>query len=835
MAEVGRTETSAVLTAMSGIAALISTTQTLPMRIRSLQSHILALVLLLMIGVQVGGLVLIKTVGMTAARETIGQDLVAGALVFDQLLEQDTRRLVQGVRLMSADYKFREVIARGDLLTIGSTAIIYSRRIDASLMMIVGADQRVLGDTLGIATGQPFAFPDLMAEAKASQMASALVLIRGRLYQLVVVPVLVPTPIGVVSILPPTPTAWVAIGFAIDDRLAQDLRRLTRLHVSFLSRPESERWRLQASTLSDRDSSALLANVAAERFTERDPDGNAQYSDDAVTRVIAFPVRSGDRVIAVLQQPLSSALEPFWRLQRRLTFISLAGIVVSILASVVIARRIARPVRKLVSVARRIAAGDYSTMPPPSGVVEISDLAAAFRTMQDEIASRESRIIELAYRDALTQLPNRALYNDRLDQALASAERSGTPVAVLLMDLDHFKDVNDTLGHHIGDLVLRAVTARLEGVVKRRADTVARLGGDEFAVVLPGDDAVAAQNVAKAILRSLDEPLAPGGHNLDVRASIGISIYPEHGHERSILLRHADVAMYAAKRNKLGYALWNDDYDEYSRERLATLIDLRQAVDHNQLTLHYQPKVHLNRIGEHHAEALIRWHHPTRGLVAPNDFIPFAEQTGHIRVITRWVLAHAIAQCAQWRRDGLPMNVSINISAYDVMDTELPDQVAALLQRNSCAADWITLEMTESAILDNPDHGIKCLQRLNELGCGLAIDDYGTGYSSLAYLRRLPVRELKLDKSFVMGMVGEASDALIVRSTIDLAHNLGLSVAAEGVEDEATLERLYALGCDVVQGYLFSPPLEADELAAWMRGSTWTRVVREVTRLRRVV
>jgi diguanylate cyclase (GGDEF)-like protein len=247
-------------------------------------------------------------------------------------------------------------------------------------------------------------------------------------------------------------------------------------------------------------------------------------------------------------------------------------------------------VRKLVSVARCIAAGDYSTTPPPSGVVEISDLAAAFRTMQDEIASRESRIIELAYRDALTQLPNRALYNDRLDQALASAERSGTTVAVLLMDLDHFKDVNDTLGHHIGDLVLRAVTARLEGVVKRRADTVARLGGDEFAVVLPGDDAVAAYNVAKAILRSLEDPMAPAGHNLNVRASIGISLYPEHGRERSILLRHADVAMYAAKRNKLGYALWNDDYDEYSRERLATLTELRQAVDHNQLTLHYSRK-----------------------------------------------------------------------------------------------------------------------------------------------------------------------------------------------------------------------------------------------------
>jgi diguanylate cyclase (GGDEF)-like protein len=521
-------------------------------------------------------------------------------------------------------------------------------------------------------------------------------------------------------------------------------------------------------------------------------------------------------------------------LQLRLTFITLAGVLVSILASVAIARGVARPVRELASVARRIAAGDYSTTPPPSGVAEIGDLAAAFRTMQDGIASRESRIMNLAYCDALTQLPNRVLCDERLDQAIASAERNHTQVAVLLMDLDHFKYVNDTLGHAIGDLILRAVTSRLEGLLKRPTDTVARLGGDEFAIILPGDDAVAGRSVAKAILHSLEMPMIPQGYTLDVRASIGIAVYPEHGRERSILLRRADVAMYAAKRNKLGYVLWNDDYDVYSRERLVLMNDLRRAVDQDELTLLYQPKVSLNRVGELDAEALVRWQHPTRGLVTPNEFIPFAEETGYIWAITQWVLAHAIAQCAQWRREGLPMNISINISAHDLMDAELPDRFVALLERHDCAAKWITLEITESAVLDDPGHGIKSLERLNALGCRLSIDDYGTGYSSLAYLRHLPVRELKLDKSFVMGMMGDTSDALIVRSTIDLAHKLGLSVAAEGVEDEATLEGLRALGCDVVQGFLLSHPLEASELAVWMRGSAWKRVLREAMPSRRL-
>ena len=401
------------------------------------------------------------------------------------------------------------------------------------------------------------------------------------------------------------------------------------------------------------------------------------------------------------------------------------------------------------------------------------------------------------------------------------------------MDLDHFRYVNDALGHGIGDRILCAVTARLEQVLKRRTDTLARLGGDEFAILLPDDDAAAAESVAREIQHALEMPIIPDGHHLAVRASIGIAVYPQHGDERSVLLRHAEVAMYAAKRSKLGYAVWNDDYDADSRERLVVTNELRRAVDQDELRLVYQPKIALAGDGERHAEALVRWQHPARGLVAPADFIAFAEQTGNIRAVTQWVLSRVVAQCARWRREGLPMNVSINLSAHDLMDSDLPDHFAALLERHGCAAKWITLEVTESAILDDPDHGIRSLERLSALGCRLAIDDYGTGYSSLAYLRRLPVHELKVDKSLVLGMMADASDALIVRSTIELAHNLGLSVTAEGVEDEATLEGLRALGCDVVQGYLLSRPLEAIELAAWMRESAWTRPRRPPPALRR--
>jgi diguanylate cyclase (GGDEF)-like protein len=796
------------------------------MTMRSLQSRILALFLLLMVIVQVGGFVLINTVGMSAARKTVGEALVAGARVFDRLLEQDTQRIVQGARLMSADYAFREVISTGDRETIASVLVNYAKRIDASLMMVIGLDQRVLSDTLGATVDKPFPFPNLIAQAEQNQQSSAMVLINGQLYQLVVVPVMAPIPV-----------AWVAIGFAVNDALAQDFKGLTRLQVSFLSRQSRESWRIQGTTtLTNSERLTLLDDVGANRYAKSDDEGNAIFSDASVTRVLNLPARSGETVIAVLQEPLSSALEPFRRLQQQLALISLLAVVVSIIASVAIARGITRPVRELARVARRIAAGNYSELPAASRSDEIGELATAFKNMQQDIASRESRIMDLAYRDTLTGLPNRALFADLLDKAIADAATAASPIAVLLMDLDHFKYVNDTLGHPIGDLLLREVAVRLQTVGTGEGDVVARLGGDEFALLLPRGGVAEAQRLARAILRALERPMTLQGHVVDVSASIGIAVFPEHGGEGATLLRRADIAMYAAKRNNCGVAVWDEGADQHSSERLSLLGDLRKAVDNDELILAYQPKVPLRGAGgEHYAEALLRWRHPTRGLVQPMEFIPFAEQTGYIRAITQWVLAHAIAQCAAWRLDGLSMNVSINLSTRDLMDATLPDRFVTLLKRHRCSAQWITLEITESAVLDDPAHAIKNLERLHALGCKLAIDDYGTGYSSLAYLRRLPVHELKIDKSFVIGMATDAGDALIVRSTIELAHNLGLSVVAEGVENDATLDRLRAMGCDMVQGYLLSHAMGAAETAVWMRGSVWTKPASEAPHLRRVV
>jgi diguanylate cyclase (GGDEF)-like protein len=789
----------------------------------SLQTRILALFLLLMITVQVGGFVLINTVGITAARKTVGDEVVGGARVIELLLDQDAQRLVQGARLLSADYAFRGAIATGDADTIRSALANHGKRIDADLMILVGLDKRVLADTLDESAGDSFRFPALLASAEASHQATAMVLLRGELYQLVLVPVLAPLPI-----------AWVAVGVHVDDAFARDLNRVTGLHVSFLSREAEGAWRLQASTLPTTDRDLLIADIGADRFAATDAAGNALYDEAAVTRIRALPSHSGDFVVAVLQQPLSSALEPFRRLQAQLALISALAVVVSIVAGLMIARGIVRPVRDLARVARRIAAGNLSTVPAVRRHDEIGALANAFRTMQQGLVARESRIMDLAYRDGLTALPNRALYAERLDQELATAVPLSLPVAVLLMDLDHFKDVNDSLGHPIGDMLLCEVAARLQRVVGTSADTVARLGGDEFAVLLPGSTAMDAEYVAGEMLQALVAPMTLDGHLVDVRASIGVAVYPEHGQESATLLRRADIAMYEAKRKSLGVVVWDQRLDQHSGERLTLMSDLRQAVDNDELALVYQPKVALAG-GEYYVEALVRWKHPKRGVISPLEFIPFAEQTGYIRAITQRVLARAIAQCAAWRAEGLAVNVSVNLSPRDLMDSELAERFRGMLERNFCAARWFTLEITESAILDDPGHAIGNLKRLNALGCRLAIDDYGTGYSSLSYLRHLPVHELKIDKTFVMGMARDPSDAVIVRSTVDLAHAMGLTVVAEGVEDEATFDQLRALRCDFVQGYWLSRPLEQGEVAAWMRNSAWTRgEPTEVKALRRV-
>ena len=442
-------------------------------------------------------------------------------------------------------------------------------------------------------------------------------------------------------------------------------------------------------------------------------------------------------------------------------------------------------------------------------------VAAASKTLRHQAATNEHQ----ALHDALTDLPNRTLFHDRVGQALTAARRDHLPVAVMIMDLDRFKEVNDTLGHASGDELLKQAGVRLRAAL-RESDTVARLGGDEFGVLLPKVvDSAAAVSVARKLRSALEEPFTIHGLALQIEASIGIALYPEHGDDVHSLLQRADVAMYEAKEHPAGCEVYARERDEYSPDRLTLLTELRRAIDRGELVLHYQPKAELRGGAVKGVEALVRWSHASRGLVPPDEFIPLAQKTGVIVPLTFFVLNEAVRQARTWQLEGLDLCVGVNLSARNLLDVHLPDTVGELLARWEVPPSLLELEITESTILADPIRAMHVLSRLSGMGVRLAIDDFGTGYSSLAYLKRLPVDALKIDKSFVQGMESDENDAVIVRSTIDLGRNLGLQVVAEGVETAEAWRQLLILGCDYAQGYYLSRPVPAAELAAWVRAS----------------
>jgi diguanylate cyclase (GGDEF)-like protein/PAS domain S-box-containing protein len=428
----------------------------------------------------------------------------------------------------------------------------------------------------------------------------------------------------------------------------------------------------------------------------------------------------------------------------------------------------------------------------------------------------ERALTRQAFTDQLTGLPNRALLQDRTQQALRLAGRHGLTAALLLLDLDRFKEVNDTLGHHHGDLLLQQVAERVHGSL-RSSDTVARLGGDEFAVLLPQVAGVQeATVVADKLSAAIEAPFTVDGLTLDVDASIGVAVYPDHAGDANQLLQRADVAMYAAKATHAGYTVYDPTLDQHNPRRLGLLGQLRRALAAGELVVHYQPKADVRSARILGVEALVRWQHPEHGLLGPGEFVPLAETTGLIRPLTSYVLDAALRQCRTWLDAGHELSVAVNLSTRCLLDLTLPDQIIGLLEETAVAPERLVLEITESAIMTDPTRALEILNRLHTLGVQLAIDDFGTGYSSMAYLKSLPVDELKVDRSFVKHLRDNQSDAVIVRSTVDLGHNLGLRVVAEGVEDEATWQELATLGCDSVQGYFLARPMPVAELVAWL-------------------
>jgi diguanylate cyclase len=779
------------------------------MRIQRLRTRIIVFFVALLALVQLAAFALVNAANSHNAHQKIEEELSVGERVFQRLLVQNAQNLAEDARLLASDFAFREAAATQDGATITSALANHGARIGAGAMLFVGLDGRVIADTLAPRNvPRPFEYPRLLQQGSGSSATATgghvdIGFLSGKTFQLGAVPVMAPLAIG-----------WIVVGLPVDDAFARDLRQLTSLDVSFLQYSGTRRgWRTLATT-ADADSEADLARylpptAVVTSFVSRKA---TLAGVDHQIRVVALNSSSDLRVVAVLHRSLADALSAFARLRNTLSVLAFTSLGLSILGSIVIALNITRPLSKIAGAAARIEQGDYSHPVEVSRADEIGVLASSLNHMRQRVAERERRILTLAYQDPLTGLANRSRFSADLEAAIGIARDK---VSILLMDLDRFKYVNDTLGHSVGDHVLEQVARRI-GQVASSASCIARLGGDEFAVLLTGLAPERVEETAHAIIATLESPILYQEQPLDVGTSIGVAHFPEHGQDAQTLVRNADIAMYAAKRNKSGCQSYDPHYDTHQQEHLSLLGELRQAVEANELRLYYQPKVSLHSANVNSVEALLRWHHPKRGIVSPALFIPFAEHTGYIKVLTQWVLAEAIRQCGEWCRAGLRLQISVNISARDLMNRELPDLIAAMLERHGVPAVLLGLEITESGFMEDPAHAQKVLDRLAALGLRLAIDDYGTGYSSLSYIMKLPVQELKIDRSFISRMIGNADSSTIVRSTIELGHSLGMKVVAEGVEDLEGWNLLRHLGCDDAQGFYMSPPLPAEDLVAWM-------------------
>jgi diguanylate cyclase (GGDEF)-like protein len=448
---------------------------------------------------------------------------------------------------------------------------------------------------------------------------------------------------------------------------------------------------------------------------------------------------------------------------------------------------------------------------------------AVIRDVTDQMAYEE-RLEHQALHDALTDLPNRTLLLDRLERAMLVAARERGTFALLLLDLDHFKEVNDTFGHQFGDLLLQQLTTRLSSSL-RESDTVARLGGDEFAILLPSTDDAGAALAAGKIMGALRAPFPIQEQQIALSGSIGIVLFPQHGRDVHTLLRRADIAMYTAKRSRGGYAIYSSEEDRHSSSLLGLMGELRTALAKNQLALFFQPQVVLATQQVIGVEALIRWQHPTQGLLLPERFLLLAEQTGLIHELGRWVLAAAARTAREWEAGGLDLSIAVNLSAHNFHDPQFAAELATLLAVQPTLASRLTLEITETAVMANAARALDLLGELHDLGVRIAIDDFGTGYSSLSYLKRLPVDELKIDRAFVHDLTTNDESQFIAQSVIDLGHKLRLDIVAEGAEDEQTCELLAAMGCDRVQGYAVAAPLARDALITWLRHHRTARLL----------
>lgn len=733
--------------------------------------------------------------------------LESGSRVFNRVLTERDAQLLAEARSITHSSYFTQALARGDTGTIHTALYKHYLHIGANLAVLTNLHGQVIASAGPIGRNlDPAHWSATLKQALGKDHLFTVALIGGRTYQLVVLPIKASTQID-----------WVAMGFALNEHLAKIIKNLTGLEISFVTSDLYSR-RLLHSTLPRTKWQDLTHFLKVNQTLPSRPILSRFSHEEYLTLWRPLPDGTGPKLGAILQYSLSRALAPFHILESELALIGLLALAAGLLGVVLLARSITKPILQLAAATKRVEQGDYQGDVGNERNDELGQLAKAFKHMRRGIAHREQHIVHQAFHDNLTGLPNRASMQSRLEQAIVEAQQHDSSVAILMLDINRFKEINNALGHAIGDTVLRQFSKQLKHLF-RNATMVARFGGDEFAVLIQADDP---EQEALQQIHELGQVLTRTIHvdsmDLYLEVSVGVALYPAHGKTAEDLLRRADIAMYDANESRHLVHVYKSGRDAVQLQHLSLAQDLRRAIPNNELCLHFQPLLSLaeNRIT--HFEALVRWQHPRQGWILPDRFIPLAERSGSIPILTAWVLREALRQCREWNDQGFDVGVAINLSVIDLDNIDLPDMLAGYLAEYQLPTERVILEVTETTVMRDATYSLQILHRLKSQGVQLSIDDFGTGYSSLSYLKQLPVDNLKIDKSFILSLSPEHSnDTVLVRSIIDLAHNMGLKVVAEGVEHAFTLAMLKRFRCDIAQGYLISRPIPATDVPGWLR------------------
>jgi diguanylate cyclase (GGDEF)-like protein len=753
----------------------------------ALRTRIAVTFLLLLAAVLAAALGAVSAANRASAQLEVQRQLDVGASVFSRLLESNRRQLTQAAQAVAADYGFREAVAARDTDTLASALENSGQRIGAAMVVLTTLNGDVIAASgAHVKAGAPFPISPML---KAGESGTSMMVDRGRIYQLVTV-----------AVRSPLPVAWIAMGFELDDKAARELADITGLSVT-------------------------LSVKAAGNWTDvisKAPHGAAPSTDVATRRIEMSNIGNAE-VVAVLSRSLADARAPFERLTKILFVIAGVSLVAFALAAFWIARNITRPLQDLTLVVDQMRAGTYDVARSVQRRDELGVLAEGLHLMQTAVQSRDQSIRRLAYEDALTGLMNRVAFGAALNEALRTS--GSLQVGVVVINLHRFRRINEHLGYSVGDAVLIKMAERIVAVPSVNC-AVARLAADQFAAFTTLREGDTLQLWGTSLLLALADPVYVEAQPIDISATLGLAQGKADSLSADELMRCADLALESARREKRPLGIYDDALKPAALlDQLSLLGELRHAVEHDELKLFFQPKIELGTQRIAGAEVLLRWQHPTRGLLSPVDFIPFAEQTGFIRRMTRWTLDHAIAQAAEWHRAGQSLSLAVNISADDLSDARLDSRVAALLTRHQLPPSLLTLELTESGFIEDPARALQMLDAIAALGVSLSIDDFGTGYSSLSYLARMPVHEVKIDRSFVQGLEADPEFATVVKSAIDMGHGLGLKVVAEGIETEAAATLLRDFRCDIAQGYLYARPMSREALEIWLEGKPRVPVI----------